>query len=362
MSHLRLVATMLRYRAAALLIGFFLLGAALHGGLQSLRWQYAAGSLALLACYIVATSLNDIYDVEVDRLNHPAAKERPLVTGDASGRDRLLGAALAVVWFLACYAPFHTRLFPGRPLMAAILAAVSLGLAFWVGPLALLAVLISLVVNVVYSAPPLRLCARPLYAAPVLAFAYVALPYGIGLASAGGSVTALGARAVAAFMVLFAGRMLLKDFRDRAGDAAFGKRTFLLAYGKRATLLTVFLCVIVGDALLLTALPASAPLLIVTETYFAAIAYELYRLRRAKENAAELVAIARGARMGNAVVLTWLGYLSLEAAGGAESERAVFAVVMAAMFWFAYLLPAPAAASAATPARAATAAEPARAS
>jgi len=335
-SHLRLVATMLRYRAAALLIGFFLLGAALHGGLQSLRWQYAAGSLALLACYIVATSLNDIYDVEVDRLNHPAAKERPLVTGAATPEQLAL--------------------------MAAILAAVSLGLAFWVGPLALLAVLISLVVNVVYSAPPLRLCARPLYAAPVLAFAYVALPYGIGLASAGGSVTALDARAVAAFMVLFAGRMLLKDFRDRAGDAAFGKRTFLLAYGKRATLLTVFLCVIVGDALLLTALPASAPLLIVTETYFAAIAYELYRLRRAKENAAELVAIARGARMGNAVVLTWLGYLSLEAAGGAESERAVFAVVMAAMFWLAYLLPAPAAASAATPARAATASEPARAS
>ena len=327
---------MLRYRAAALLIGFFLLGAALHGGLQSLRWQYAAGSLALLACYIVATSLNDIYDVEVDRLNHPAAKERPLVTGAATPEQLAL--------------------------MAAILAAVSLGLAFWVGPLALLAVLISLVVNVVYSAPPLRLCARPLYAAPVLAFAYVALPYGIGLASAGGSVTALDARAVAAFMVLFAGRMLLKDFRDRAGDAAFGKRTFLLAYGKRATLLTVFLCVIVGDALLLTALPASAPLLIVTETYFAAIAYELYRLRRAKENAAELVAIARGARMGNAVVLTWLGYLSLEAAGGAESERAVFAVVMAAMFWFAYLLPAPAAASPATPARAAAAAEPARAS
>jgi 4-hydroxybenzoate polyprenyltransferase len=310
---------MLRYRAAALLIGFFLLGAALHGGLVSLRWQYAAGALALLACYIVATSLNDIFDVEVDRLNHPMAKERPLVIGAATP------AQLA--------------------LMAAILAAVSLGLAFWVGPLALLTVLASLVVNVVYSVPPLRLCARPLYAAPVLAFAYVVLPYGLGLASAGGSVTALDLRAVAGFMVLFAGRMLLKDFRDRTGDAAFGKQTFLLAYGKRATLLTVLLCLIAGDSVLLTALPASVPLLIVTETYFAAIAYELYRLWRAEETAAELAAIARGARMGNAVVLTWLGYLSLEAVGAAESERAVFAVVLAAMFWFVYLLPAPAAAT-----------------
>jgi 4-hydroxybenzoate polyprenyltransferase len=196
----------------------------------------------------------------------------------------------------------------------------------------------------------------------VLAFAYVVLPYGLGLASAGGSVTALDARAVAGFMVLFAGRMLLKDFRDRTGDAAFGKRTFLLAYGKRATLLTVLFCLVAGDAVLLTALPASVPLLIVTETYFAAIAYELYRLWRAEETIAELAAIARGARMGNAVVLTWLGYLSLEAAAAAESERAVFAVVLAAMFWFVYLLPAPAAAAAPAPARETAASEPARAS
>jgi hypothetical protein len=44
--------------------------------------------------------------------------ERPLVTEERSPRERALGAGLAVVWFLACYGPFHARLFPGAPLLA----------------------------------------------------------------------------------------------------------------------------------------------------------------------------------------------------------------------------------------------------
>jgi hypothetical protein len=43
--------------------------------------------------------------------------ERPLVLGAHSGRDRILGAGLAAVWFVACYVPFHARLLPGRPLV-----------------------------------------------------------------------------------------------------------------------------------------------------------------------------------------------------------------------------------------------------
>ncbi len=43
--------------------------------------------------------------------------ERPLVTAERSAQERLLGAGLAVVWFLACYLPFHARLFPGRSLV-----------------------------------------------------------------------------------------------------------------------------------------------------------------------------------------------------------------------------------------------------
>ena len=86
MRQLRLVVTMLRYRVASLLLPFFLLAPALHQQLQNFRWSYIAGLLALCACYIVATSLNDVFDLEVDRINHPGAKDRPLVTGDATPR------------------------------------------------------------------------------------------------------------------------------------------------------------------------------------------------------------------------------------------------------------------------------------
>jgi 4-hydroxybenzoate polyprenyltransferase len=323
---------MLRYRAASLLILFFLLAAALHGRLQAMRWELVAGMAVLICSYIVATCLNDVFDYEVDRVNHPTAKERPLVTGAATVRELV---ALAV-----------------------ILAVVAIIIAALIGPLAVAAVAVSLIINVLYSAPPVRLCSRALAAAPVLAFAYVAVPYAIGLASAGVLPGAVDVRTVLAFMVLFAGRMLLKDFRDRRGDAMFGKRTFLLAYGKGSTVLTVCACVVAGDAILLTALPANAFLIVALESFFAAIVFELYRLSREDD----LVHIARGARMGNAVVLTWLGYALLSTSGAASTELGVFVIAIAALFWVSYLLPAPAAPTTAASTREPSAAEPARAS
>jgi 4-hydroxybenzoate polyprenyltransferase len=326
---LRLVWAMLRYRTASLLVLFFLLAPALHGRLQSARWQFLAGVLVLFACYVVATCLNDVFDYEVDRVNHPGARERPLVTGAASRRQLLT--------------------------MAAALAALSIVLAALTGPLALGAVVVSLCINVLYSAPPARLCSRPLAAAPVLAFAYVAVPYAIGLGSAGATPGAADVRVVAALMVLFAGRMLLKDFRDRRGDAMFGKRTFLLVHGKRATVAAVLVCVLAGDALLVSVLP-SLVLIAAVQSYFAVIAFELFRLARSGPEA-ELAAIARGARMGNAVILTWLGYSLLPASAGN-----VFAVALAALYWLVYLLPASAAAATTAATREPTATEAARAS
>ncbi|HLK11843.1 MAG TPA: hypothetical protein VKW76_10715 [Candidatus Binatia bacterium] len=44
--------------------------------------------------------------------------EQPLLAEGAMARERAIGAAVAVVWFALCYAPFHTRLFPGAPLVA----------------------------------------------------------------------------------------------------------------------------------------------------------------------------------------------------------------------------------------------------
>jgi hypothetical protein len=67
-----------------------------------------------------------------------------------------------------------------------------------------------------------------------LCIAYVLLPYWLGVVVAGQTLTAGDALLLAAFMVLFLGCINLKDFRDRAGDARYGKPTFVLRYGKRA--------------------------------------------------------------------------------------------------------------------------------
>ena len=310
MKHAGLIATMLRYRVAALLLPFFLLAPAFHQQLREFKWQYAAGVLALCCSYVVATCLNDVFDLDVDRINHPQARDRPLVTGAATMRQMMSVALIA--------------------------AAVALIAGGAVGLFGVALVAVSLLLNVAYSVPPVRLCARALAAPLVLAFAYVALPYGIGLAAAGTSPDLFDVRVVACFAVLFVGRMLLKDFRDRRGDAAFGKRTFLLAYGKRWTLVVTLICIVAGDALLLTVLPASPVLIVAVETYFAGVGFQLYRLWLASEPVAERVAIALGARMGNAVVLTLLGFLLLRESGASESEQALLVCVFALMFWFAF--------------------------
>jgi len=54
---------------------------------------------------------------------------RPLLADDAPARDRAIGAALGLVWLLACYVPFHTRIFPGTPLVEGVeLSASGAGL------------------------------------------------------------------------------------------------------------------------------------------------------------------------------------------------------------------------------------------
>jgi 4-hydroxybenzoate polyprenyltransferase len=191
----------------------------------------------------------------------------------------------------------------------------------------------SLALNFAYSVPPLRLCTRSLAAPVLLALAYVALPYGMGLAAVGLLPDAADVRCVASFAVLFLGRMLLKDFRDLPGDAAFGKRTFLLAHGKKLTLAVVLACVLAGNALLLTVLP-SVPLLAASvEACFAGVLVQLYRLWRAAASQAEQLAIAIGARFGNAVVLTLLGALLLLAAGAPVAQQAAFVIALTLTFW-----------------------------
>jgi 4-hydroxybenzoate polyprenyltransferase len=302
---------MLRYRVAAMVWTFMLLAPAYRAGLERFAWDYVWAALALASSYVAATSVNDVADRAIDAVNHPRDAGRPLVTGQASERD--LYVLHAVAGLLA-------------------LASASL-----VGPIALALTALSLAIGWAYSLRPVRLSYRTALAPVALAAAYVVLPYGLGLTAAGIAPAAGDALFAAALVSLFVSRIVLKDFRDRRGDAAYGKPTILLRYGKTATCAASLGALALADALLLGLLRPPLVVALVLQAFVAAITSRLLALWRADDPRAEQLAIGLGARMGNGLLLSVLAWLVLPAHGATAAEASTFSVALAAVFWLGYV-------------------------
>lgn len=90
----RLLLRMMRLKVLVTLWTFLLIGLARHAGPMPYG-GLALAVLALAAGYAVATTANDISDIEIDRMNRPLDPGRPLVTGDASVPDLWRTNALA---------------------------------------------------------------------------------------------------------------------------------------------------------------------------------------------------------------------------------------------------------------------------
>jgi 4-hydroxybenzoate polyprenyltransferase len=299
---------MLRYRVASMIALFLLLGAAREGPLE-LGWRYAVAALALASSYVAATALNDLADEQIDKVNHPRDAGRPLVEGTATRRDLLVLHVVASV--------------------AALVAAAALG------PRALGPVAVSLVVSQVYSARPVRLSYRVAGAPLALGIAYVVVPYALGIVAAGGTLGHASSRLAAALFLLFSARIVLKDFRDREGDARYGKPTILLRFGKQATCGLSLCALAAGDVVLALALD---PLLVlIVQPLLLAIAWMLRALRRAGDAHAEQVAIGLGARMGNGLLLCVLAWLVVRSAGASQAEASLLAGGVAAVFCLGFL-------------------------
>jgi 4-hydroxybenzoate polyprenyltransferase len=289
-----LFARMLRYRVASMIWLFLLLGAAHPGGLDAVSLPLALATLALASSYVAATSVNDVADEAIDRVNHPRDSGRPLVSGDAEPRDLRRLAVLA--WGVALLA--------AAPLGARALALVGLSLA----------------IGVAYSARPLALSYRTWLAPLVLSVAYVAIPYALGAEAAGRVWTSSDVAVLASLLCLFLARIVLKDFRDRVGDAAYGRPTLLLRFGKRATCAASLAFLVVGAALLPVALaePWLGPF---AAAGAAGIAWMLFRLLRADPGRDEQVAIGLGARLGNGLLVGVLAWLVLAGDGAPVAHR-----------------------------------------
>jgi 4-hydroxybenzoate polyprenyltransferase len=299
----RLYVVMLRYRVAAMVAIFMLLGAARAGRLE-LGVRYVWAALALASSYVAATALNDLADEEIDRVNHPRDAGRPLVEGTASRKE------LAVLHVVAS--------------LLAVAAAIPLG-ARAVGLL-----VAALAISQVYSARPVRLSYRVAGAPVALGIAYVLIPYALGVVAARGVVRHIDSALVAALFLLFTARIVLKDFRDRTGDARYGKPTLLLRFGKGATCITSLVALLAADLVL--AFAVDVRLVLLLQPFVVAIAWMLRWLWLAADGRAEQVAIGLGARLGNGLLLCLLAWSIVDANGATAGEAFGLTGAIAAAF------------------------------
>jgi 4-hydroxybenzoate polyprenyltransferase len=302
----RLSVTMLRYRVAAMIWMFMLLGAAHHGGLQSFGWAYVWASIALASSYVAATTVNDVADRAIDAVNHPGDRARPLVTGQADERDLRRLHVLA--------------------------ATLALGAAAAIGPIGVALIVVSLAIGRAYSLPPMRLSYRTYLAPLVLAAAYVIVPYALGVVAAGARFAPADAMLASALFLLFLARINLKDFRDREGDARYGRPTLLLRFGKSVTCQVSLAALVAGSTFLVAALGGPIDLTVAVGLFAAGIGWMLSRLWRSPPGRLEQVAIGIGARIGNGLLITVLGWLILAGMGASAQDRLILVVSLAALF------------------------------
>ena len=264
-----------------------------------------ARSLVVVAGFLLASVVvNDLADEAIDRVNLPTDPSRPLVTGAGSRRE--------------------------LPAIAVAAAAVSLAAAASIGWRVLLVVTGGFLLSLAYSLRPVRLSDRGALASLLLPAGYVAVPFLTGLLLARSTVTAADGVLLGGLYLGFIGRILLKDFRDVRGDALFGKRTFLVRYGRRVTCATSAGCWVLGSASLL-GIRELSPAIVAVQVVWVVVALVLLRAladdRGARRDEALISAIAI---VGRGMVLTLIAHLGTTDAGW--SADAAAAVLVAIVF------------------------------
>ncbi|HEX9163987.1 MAG TPA: UbiA family prenyltransferase [Thermoanaerobaculia bacterium] len=188
----------------------------------SVALTVALGSLCASFLNAASNGINQIYDVEIDRINKP---NRPLVTGEISMADAwkftwvMYALAIVPTWLVVVY-PYLTwtsKLFAPLPAHECFFIYIA-GMIF----------------TFVYSAPAFGRTKRHAIGANVT----IAVPRGCLLKVAGWTMVA---RALVAepwyigsiFMLFLLGAASTKDFSDIEGDRAGGCRTLPIRYGVR---------------------------------------------------------------------------------------------------------------------------------
>lgn len=244
--------------------------------------------VVVIAFLLFSVVVNDLADEAIDVVNLPGDRRRPLVAGTGTRRQFVVIA-----------------------LTAAVMAVSGAALLHWP---AVVVVLAGLGLSVSYSLHPVRLADRGAVASLVLPAGYVAVPYLVGIFSVRSSLTGTDLALLGGLYVGFVGRILLKDFRDVRGDALFGKRTFLVRYGRRWTCAFSALCWTLG-MVTLAAVRGVTPALIGAFAVYLVVALGLLRAlsveRGARRDEALVAAIAI---VGRGMIVSLLAHFSMTAA------------------------------------------------
>lgn len=234
--------------------------------------------LPSLAANIYIVGLNQVTDIEIDRINKP---QLPLVSGALSMRS---GIVIVVICLI-----------------------LSLLLSMVQGPILTSTVVLSLLIGTAYSLPPFRLKRFPIWAALcIIGVRGMVVNIGFylhfraafrqaGLIAAGPPGIPAEVWALTAFVLLFALAIaLFKDIPDREGDRQFNIRTLTVRLGPQLvfqlSLLTVVISYAMPIALLLTGrLPALQPAVLLP-THLLLPLVLLWRSRRVTLSARHQVA------------------------------------------------------------------------
>lgn len=149
------------------------------------------------------TIFNDLSDPEIDKANHLPV---PINRGELSTRLARVAAYICVI----------------VPLMASfILLPILVAIAF----------VVLVIIGWMYNSKPFQLSHRPIASIVALGISYGFIPFSIGLLLGATPSLALIGLGVA-LAIGQASLSMLKDYKDAFGDAKFGKKTFLLVFGR----------------------------------------------------------------------------------------------------------------------------------
>ncbi|TLU87677.1 MAG: bacteriochlorophyll c synthase [Chlorobium sp.] len=185
--------------------------------------------LLLLAVFLMfgpmgtgfSQSVNDCFDLELDRVNEPS---RPIPSGRLSEKEGLWNSIIA------------------------LLLAIGTGLFLWIhiggirGLVILISILVALFVAYIYSAPPLKLKKNIFTSAPAVGFSYGFAPFLSGNALFGDiRPEALWLASLNFFMAV--ALIILNDFKSAEGDKEGGLKSLTVMIGARNTFLVSFMII-----------------------------------------------------------------------------------------------------------------------